>query len=61
MIYGCEGRCKPSAMELAPIAEAQPVLANLFAKLRIMDGKDFPLVENSMRGKKIFDERKEIR
>ena len=30
------------------------------AKLRFMVEKDFPLVKNSMRGKKIFGERKEI-
>jgi hypothetical protein len=30
-----QGRCKPNAMELAPIAEAPPVLAALAAKLRI--------------------------
>ena len=31
-----QGRCKPSAIELALITEAPPVLANLFAKLRII-------------------------
>ena len=31
-----QGRCKPSAIELALIAEALLVLANLFAKVRII-------------------------
>ena len=32
--FWVQGRCKPSAIELVRIAEAPPVLANLFAKLR---------------------------
>ena len=32
-----QGRCKPSAIELALIVEAPPVLANLFAKVYIFD------------------------
>ena len=31
--FWVQGRCKPSAIELVRIAEAPPVLANLFAKV----------------------------
>ena len=30
--FSVQGRCKPSAMELAPIAEAPPVLAAIGCK-----------------------------